>query len=92
MTGSAASKPLDFLKFQRLFQDRLLAGDQEVLGLIKNGTMMVTPEQMHQLMDQWEKKGLAANSFQGAGGRESAGKPAAELNQVESPKPAPGNR
>jgi serine protease Do len=60
--ANAATRPLDFLKFQRLFQDRLLAGDPDVLGLIKNGTMMVTPEQMHQLMDQWEKKGLAANS------------------------------
>ncbi len=59
--GSAASKPLDFLKFQRLFQDRLLVGDPEVLSLIKNGTMMVTPEQMHQLMEQWEKKALAAD-------------------------------
>ena len=49
--GSAASRPLDFLKFQRLFQNRLLDGDPDVLGLIKNGTMMVTPEQMHQLMD-----------------------------------------
>ena len=54
--GSAAARPLDFLKFQRLFQDRLLVGDPEVLGLIKNGTMMITPEQMHQLMDRWEKQ------------------------------------
>ncbi len=60
--GSAAARPLDFLKFQRLFQDRLLAGDPEVLRLIKHGTMMVTPEQMHQLMEQWEKKALAADS------------------------------
>ena len=59
---TSAARPLDFLKFQRLFQDRLLVGDPEVLALIKNGTMMVTPEQMHQLMDQWEKKALAAGS------------------------------
>ncbi len=61
-TGSAANRPLDFLKFQRLFQERLLVGDPEVLRLIKDGKMMVTPEQMHGLMDEWEKKGLAAQT------------------------------
>ncbi|MGA2256812.1 MAG: trypsin-like peptidase domain-containing protein, partial [Thermoguttaceae bacterium] len=84
--GNLASKPLDFLKFQRLFQDRLLAGDPEVLGLIKDGKMMVTPEQMHQLMDQWEKKALAAGSSKPKAGE----KPAAGSNQAELPKTAPG--
>ncbi|MGO9112001.1 MAG: trypsin-like peptidase domain-containing protein [Thermoguttaceae bacterium] len=54
--SDAAARPLDFLKFQRLFKERLAARDSEVLGLIKNGTMMVTPEQMHELMDKWENK------------------------------------
>ncbi len=53
-------KPLDFLKFQRLFQDRLLSGDPETLKLVKDGKMMVTPRQMHQLMEEWEGKSLAA--------------------------------
>jgi len=83
--GNYASKPLDFLKFQRLFQDRLLAGDPEVLGLIKDGTMMVTPQQMHQLLDQWEKKALAVKKP----GETPAAKPAADAHAAESPKPAP---
>jgi serine protease Do len=91
--GSAATKPLDFLKFQRLFQDRLLAGDPEVLRLIKNGTMMVTPDQMHQLMEQWERKALAANSPGSKPGETMGEKPPAKPlpnpNQAQSPKPAP---
>ena len=87
---SAANKPLDFLKFQRLFQDRLLAGDPEVLGLIKNGTMMVTPEQMHQLMDQWEKKALAADSAKPKSGENPPAKSTAGSNQAEPSKTAPG--
>jgi S1-C subfamily serine protease len=83
--ANSATKPLDFLKFQRLFQDRLLAGDPEVLGLIKNGQMMVTPEQMHQLMDQWERKGLAANTAKGKSGDQVADKKVAER---PAPKPA----
>ena len=55
-----ADKPLDFLKFQRLFQERLLAGDPETLKLVKDGKMMVTPQQMHHLMEEWEGKSLAA--------------------------------
>jgi len=82
--GDLASKPLDFLKFQRLFQDRLLAGDPEVLKLIKNGTMMVTPVEMHRLMDQWEKKSLAA-----AAPRSKAGENPG-TRQGEPPKAAPG--
>jgi serine protease Do len=86
VAGNYASKPLDFLKFQRLFQDRLLAGDPEVLGLIKDGTMMVTPQQMHQLLDQWEKKALAAAKKPG---ENPAAKPAADSHAAEAPKPAP---
>ena len=55
-SGDPATRPLDFLKFERLFQERRAAGDPDVLGLIKDGTMMVTPQQMHELLDQWEKK------------------------------------
>ncbi len=51
--GDPATRPLDFLKFERLFQERRAAHDPEVLGLIKNGTMMITPQQMHELLDQW---------------------------------------
>jgi serine protease Do len=91
--ASAAARPLDFLKFQRLFQDRLLAGDPEVLRLITNGTMMVTPEQMHQLMEQWEKKTLAADSSAPKAAEKpaekAAPKPAAASNQVQSPRTAP---
>ena len=68
-SGTAASKaaatsdkPLDFLKFQRLFQERLLAGDPETLKMVKGGKMMVTPRQMHQLMEEWEGKSLAAGA------------------------------
>ena len=61
-SGNAANRPLDFLKFQRLFQERLLVGDPEVLKLIKDGKMLLTPEQMHGLMDEWEKRGLAAQT------------------------------
>ncbi len=55
-SGDPANRPLDFLKFERLFEERRAARDPEVLGLIKNGQMMVTPQQMHELLDQWEKK------------------------------------
>jgi serine protease Do len=92
--GNAANRPLDFLKFQRLFQDRLLAGDQDVLRLIKDGKMMLTPDQMHQLMDQWERKGLAANPGQPKPGEAPAAKPAVQPapppGQAATPKPAPG--
>jgi serine protease Do len=88
--AGAAGKPLDFLKFQRLFQERLLVGDPQVLGLIKNGTMMVTPEQMHQLMDQWDKKGLA-DSTKPQAGEHLAQSSAAENPSAQNPsaqKPA----
>jgi serine protease Do len=58
--AAGANEPLDFLKFQRLFQERLLAGDPETLKLVRDGKMMLTPQQMHQLMEQWEGKSLAA--------------------------------
>ena len=92
-TGSAAEKPLDFLKFQRLFQERLLVGDPEVLRLIKNGTMMVTLEQMHQLLEQWEKKALVAGSLkpnssnhptEKAAAEKPAAKPADSANSAPS--------
>ena len=59
--AATANEPLDVLKFYRLFQERLLEGDPETLKLIKNGKMPLTASQMRQLMDQWEKKSLAAN-------------------------------
>jgi len=82
--GNAAgeNEPLDFLKFQRLFQDRLVAGDPEVLGLIKEGKMMVAPAQMHHLMDQWEQKSLAAG--------ESKPKPDENAAKTAPAKPATG--
>jgi serine protease Do len=49
-------QPLDVLRFHRLFEDRLIAGDREVLGLIKDGKMMLTPAQMHALMEKWERQ------------------------------------
>jgi serine protease Do len=62
-SGTAgANDAIDFLKFQRLFQERLLAGDPETLKLVKDGKMMVTPQQMHQLMDLWEGKTLAGGA------------------------------
>ena len=33
--GGPADQPLDFLRFHRLFEDRLIAGDRAVLGLIR---------------------------------------------------------
>jgi serine protease Do len=53
----ADGRPVDFLKMHRLFEERLIAGDREVLDLIKDGRMMLTPAQMHELLDKWEKKG-----------------------------------
>ncbi len=53
------NRPLDFLKFQRLYQERLAARDPELMGLIENGTMMVTPRQMHDLLARWERKSSA---------------------------------
>ena len=88
--GTAAGKPLDFLKFQRLFQERLLAGDPEVLRLVKEGTMMVTPEQMHQLLDQWEKKAPAADSSRPKSPEKPAAGAVPGSNRAESPKAAPG--
>jgi len=79
-----ASKPLDFLKFQRLFQERLLAGDREVLGLIKDGKMPLAPKQMHQLMDEWEKKALAAAASKSKADGNLGSNPA------ETPKSEPG--
>ena len=58
--AAGTNEPLDFLKFQRLFQERLLAGDPETLKLVKGGKMLVTPQQMHHLMEEWEGKSLAA--------------------------------
>ena len=92
--GPAGSRPLDFLKFQRLFQDRLLAGDQDVLRLVKNGTMMVTPEQMHQLLGEWERKSLADSSSQpkaGALAHQAAEKPAETPRPVPAPSAGGGN-
>ena len=51
-----ADQPLDVLRFHRLFEDRLIAGDREVLGLIKDGKMMLTPAQMHALLEKWERQ------------------------------------
>ncbi len=53
---SPADQPLDVLRFHRLFEDRLIAGDREVLGLIQDGKMMLTPAQMHALMEKWERE------------------------------------
>jgi serine protease Do len=58
--SASANEPLDFLKFERLFQERRSAGDPETLKLIKDGKMMVTPQQMRQLMEKWESKSPAA--------------------------------
>jgi S1-C subfamily serine protease len=65
-TAAADGKPIDFLKFHRLFEDRLIAGDREVLDLIKDGKMMLTPAQMHELLDKWEKKSAQAGPPQPA--------------------------
>jgi S1-C subfamily serine protease len=62
--ATSSDEPLDVLKFQRLLHDRLLSGDVETLKLIKNGKMLLTPSQMRQLMDDWEKKSLAATTSQ----------------------------
>lgn len=51
---SPETKPIDFLKFHRMFEDHLVAGDKEVQGLIKDGKMMLTPVQMQQLFAKWE--------------------------------------
>ena len=56
--------------------------------------MMVTPEQMHQLMDQWEKKGLAADASKPKSGdplaeKTAAAKAATGSNKSDSPKTAP---
>ncbi len=59
--AKAADEPIDMLKFKRLFEDRLIAGDPEVRKLIHNGEMLLTPAQMRQLIDKWEKESLAAS-------------------------------
>ena len=39
---------------QRLLQDRLIAGDAEVHGLVKNGGLPLTMQQMQDLMKKWD--------------------------------------
>ncbi len=87
--ANGANEPLDFLKFQRLFQERLLAADPEVLKLIKDGKMMLAPAQMRQLMDEWEKKSLAASAPK-AKPAGSAEKPA--TGKAAGPSPAQPQR
>ena len=84
-SGSAANEPLDVLKFYRLFQDRLLEGDPETLKLIKNGKMPLTPSQMRQLMDQWEKKSLAADGSTPKSGEGAAKPPAGKALAEKGP-------
>ncbi len=89
--AATSDKPLDFLKFQRLFQERLLAGDPETLKLVKDGKMMVTPQQMHHLMEEWEGKSLAGGAkpkpgetaANGSNGKSAADNVAAEKGPAE---------
>ena len=91
--AAGTNEPLDFLKFQRLFQERLLAGDPETLKLVKGGKMLVTPQQMHHLMEEWEGKSLAAGpgapgkpgetAANGSAGTSAAGNVAAAKGPAE---------
>lgn len=91
-SGSAAAadnEPLDVLRFYRLFQERLLEGDPETLKLIKNGKMPLTPSQMRQLMDQWEKKSLAAD---GSKPKSDAGNPGSGSATKPPPDKSPADK
>ncbi len=59
-------KPIDFLKFHRMFEDRLIAGDKEVQGLIKDGKLMLTPTQMQQLFAKWDAEAAKQAAKQAA--------------------------
>lgn len=52
----ASEQDPDVAKFQKLLQQRLMAGDQEVLDMIKGGRLQLTPQKMKELIEKWENK------------------------------------
>ena len=50
----AGDAKLDVLRFHRLLEDRLLAGDHDVQALIKDGKLLLSANQMQELMEKWE--------------------------------------
>ena len=52
--AEAANAKLDMLAFQRRLEERLLAGDHDVLSQVKDGKLLLSPGQMVALDKQWE--------------------------------------
>jgi len=52
--AEAANAKLDVLAFQRRLEERLLAGDHDVLAQVKDGKLLLSPGQMVALDKQWE--------------------------------------
>ncbi len=50
----AGDTKLDVLRFHRLLEDHLMAGDHDVQALIKDGKLLLSANQMQNLMEKWE--------------------------------------
>ena len=76
----------DIQKFQHLLKERLQAGDPEVLGMVAGGTLQLTPEKMHALIEKWEKKSATAKSTEAKPAEVAKGAPPPNVQLPEGAK------
>jgi S1-C subfamily serine protease len=75
----------DVQRFQKLLQQRLMAGDAEVWGMVQGGQMHLTPDKMRELIQKWEKKD--SPSTKSADEKKPEDKKAAEKKEPEKKEP-----